>query len=88
MNLSSDPVISVIHNSIKRDIRVILQNECWSAAVKLVLSGIDTMAYLNMPDGQQDVTMKDFVEWVEQYIHFPSRRIRGQTKTACCLNRI
>ena len=50
-----DPIINVIHNGIKRGIRVALENNCLPAALILIYSGIDTMAYLNMPADQDDV---------------------------------
>lgn len=70
-DLSRDPIINVVYNQIKRGIRVALENECYASAVILIYSGIDTMAYLNMPEQQQDVTRNDFVEWVDRYIRFP-----------------
>lgn len=72
-DLSRDPIINVIHNGIKRGIRVALENECWRAAALLTLSGIDTMAYLNMPQGQEDVTRQDFTQWADKYIQFPCK---------------
>jgi hypothetical protein len=72
-NLNRDPIINVIYNGIKKYIRVALQNECYRAAVILTYSGIDTMAFLNMPSQQVDVTKDDFVEWAEKYIHFPGK---------------
>jgi hypothetical protein len=77
-NLSRDPVINVVHNGIKRGIRVALENECYAAAVILIYSGIDTMAYLSMPAGQEDVRQKDFIEWADKYIRFPCKeRLTG-----------
>jgi hypothetical protein len=69
-DLSRDPIVNAVHNSIKRGIRVAVENECFGSAVILILSGIDTMAYLAMPAGQEDVTRSDFVRWVERYIKF------------------
>ncbi|MFL5440701.1 MAG: hypothetical protein ACJ79W_16200 [Myxococcales bacterium] len=69
-DLSRDPIVNVIHNGIKKGIRVVLDNECWMAVVTLTLSGMDTMAYLGMPAGKQDVSRIDFVDWVERYIRF------------------
>jgi hypothetical protein len=69
-DLSRDPIVNTIHNGIKRGIRVAIENECYGSAVVLILSGIDTMAYLGMPDNQQDVTHDDFVRWVDRYIKF------------------
>jgi hypothetical protein len=70
---SQDPVINVIHNSIRKGINVTLQNECYASAVTLILSAIDAMAYLAMPESQKDVTKSDFVKWAEEYIRFPGR---------------
>jgi hypothetical protein len=70
-NFSRDPIINVVHNSIKEGIRVAINNKCYGPVVVLILSGIDTMAYLNMPETQQDVQKKDFVDWSERYIKFP-----------------
>jgi hypothetical protein len=72
-DLSKDPIVNAIYKGIKGGIRVALENECYGSAVVLILSGIDAMAYLSMPAGQQDVTRNDFVAWVDKYIHFPCR---------------
>lgn len=34
----------------------------------LLYSGIDTMAWLGLPDGREDVTGEDFVRWTGQYL--------------------
>lgn len=73
-DLKNDPVINVVHEGIKRGIRVALENGCLSAAIILIYSGIDAMAYLGMPPGQDDVTRDDFVAWAERYIHFPCEK--------------
>ncbi len=70
---SQDPIINVIHNSIRRGINVTLENECESSAVILMLSAIDAMAYLAMPENQQDVRPDDFIAWADQYILFPGK---------------
>ena len=72
-DLNHDPIVNVIHNQIKQSIRVLLDNRRFGAAVILIYSGIDTMAYLSMPAGQEDVTQTDFVRWAERYIHFPCK---------------
>jgi hypothetical protein len=69
-DLSRDPIINAVHNGIKRDIRVAIENDCLGSAVILILSGIDSMAYLSMPAKQDDVTRSDFVRWAERYISF------------------
>ena len=71
VDLSKDPIINVIHNGIKNDIRVLLKNDCLSGAAILIYSGIDTMAYLNMPESQDSVTGHDFIKWADYYINFP-----------------
>lgn len=72
-DLDRDPIINVIHKQIKESIRITLDNHCWAASVILIYSGIDAMAYLNMPENQDDVIRNDFVNWVERYISFPCR---------------
>jgi hypothetical protein len=34
----------------------------------LLYSGIDTMAWLGIPDNQGEVTRKDFIQWVGRYL--------------------
>ena len=68
-----DPIINVIHNGIKGPIRLLLDNDFEPAAIKLIFAGIDTMAYLDMPATQTDVTRQGFVKWCERYIHFPCK---------------
>jgi hypothetical protein len=63
----------IIHSSIRRGINVTLENECESSAVILILSAIDAMAYLAMPESQQDVRPDDLIAWADQYIRFPGK---------------
>jgi len=70
---SQDPIINVIHNSIRRGINVTLENECEASAIILMLSAIDAMAYLVMPESQQDARADDFISWADQYIRFPGK---------------
>lgn len=69
-DFSLDPIINVVHNGIKEGIRIALANKCYGSAVILILSAIDTMAYLSMPENQDDVQRNNFVEWVNKYIKF------------------
>jgi hypothetical protein len=69
----NDPITNAIYDGIKRGIQVAINNRCFGSAVKLIFSGIDTMAYLSMPANQEDVGRKDFVSWVERYIKFPCK---------------
>lgn len=71
--IKNDPITNAIYGGIKRGIEVTLENHCYGSAVKLIFSGMDTMAYLDMPGGQQDVEKKDFISWVERYIKFPCK---------------
>jgi len=68
-----DPIINVIHKGIKDSIRVAIKNRCYGASVILILSGIDAMAYLDMPGSQEDVNREDFIDWSEKYIKFPCK---------------
>jgi len=70
-DLSKDPVIDAIYGGIKRDIDIALTNECWRAAVILILAGMDAMAYLGISPEQEEVQRKDFIAWAERYIQFP-----------------
>jgi len=70
---SQDPIINVIHNSIRKGINVTLENECDASAVILMLSAIDAMAFLVIPESQQDVRAEDFITWADQYIRFPGK---------------
>ena len=72
-DLSRDPIVNTVQNGIKRGIRVALENNCLGAGAILILSGIDAMAYLDMPEDQQDVTRSDFIRWADRYIRFPCK---------------
>jgi len=50
-----------------------LDNKCYGSTVILLYSGIDSMAYLNIPAKQEDVTKNDFIEWADIYINFPCK---------------
>lgn len=72
-DLTRDPIVNTVQNGIKRGIRVALENECLASAVLLTLSGMDAMAFVGMPAGQDDVTRSDFIAWADRYIHFPCK---------------
>ena len=72
-DLTRNPVINAINNGIRRGIEVAVANGCYGSAVVLIYSGMDSMAYLAMPDGQTNVTRKDFIDWVDRYIMFPCK---------------
>ena len=72
-DISKDPIIKAIYGEIKAGIKLCIDNKCLGSAVILILSGIDAMAYLDMPVEQEDATRNDFVAWVEKYIKFPCK---------------
>ena len=69
--MERDPITKAIYGGIKRGIQVAVENNCLGSAVILILSGIDSMAFLNIPVSQTDVTRIDFIEWADRYIKFP-----------------
>ena len=69
--LARDPIVNVVYTGIKHPIRLLMDSECFPAAVTLIYSGMDAMAFLNMPPKQTDVTGDDFIKWAERYIRFP-----------------
>lgn len=69
-DLRRDPIWNVVHEGIKGDVRFALQHERWRAALILVFSGIDSMAFLGAPASQNEVKREDFVAWSERYIRF------------------
>jgi hypothetical protein len=70
MSLESDDVVNAIYLGIKEDIRFALNAGRLRAAVILIYSGIDTMAWIGMDAGKQDVDRGDFVAWTDKYIRF------------------
>ncbi len=61
-------VHTVIEDGIKRPIGLLLDAHCYAAAVILTYSGMDTMAFLNMPAERTDVMRSDFIEWAGRYV--------------------
>jgi hypothetical protein len=77
--LISNFTTNFVENQLKRSIQVLLEAECLSSAVVLIYAGMDTMAWIGMPVGQQRVTRGDFVRWSAQYIRFPcSEQLTGE----------
>ena len=72
-DLANDPIINVVHNGIKKPIRLLLEADCLPAALALTFSGIDIMAFLAMPAGQEEVTRADFADWCDRYIQFSGK---------------
>jgi hypothetical protein len=70
-DVPKESISNVIHAGIKQGIEVLLEQKCYSSAVILIYAGIDAMAFLSLPEDQQDVTRADFIRWAEQSIYFP-----------------
>jgi hypothetical protein len=49
-------------------IGLLLDNKFKTPALILTFTGIDIMASLAIPDNQEKVTRKDFIDWVDKYI--------------------
>jgi hypothetical protein len=71
----NDPVNNAINDGIKKAIRACLGENCYGAATTLIYAGIDAMAFLSMPRGQNDVMRSDFTSWCDKYI-----RLSGATQ--------
>ena len=71
--LSRDPVNNVIYRQIKDPINLLIEQNHLSSAVKLIYSGIDTMAFLGMPSHQLEVSGEDFKKWVNGYLKFEGK---------------
>lgn len=69
-SIERDPIINCIENGIKKDIRLCQEHGSLRGALVLVYTGIDYMAVLNMPSGQEKATRKDYIEWCDKYINF------------------
>ena len=69
-DLSRDPIVNVVHGGIKRDIRLLLDQDALRGALLLTLAGIDTMGYLAMEDRQENPTRRSFVAWADRYVRF------------------
>lgn len=68
-----DPLHQFIYDGIKREIEVCLKNDCYRSAIMLTYAGMDAMASLGRPEGQDEVTRKNFIDWAARYIRFPCK---------------
>ncbi len=64
----NDLLVAVIEDAIKKPIRLLLSAQHYPAATILTYSGMDTMAFLNMPASKTDVMRSDFIAWAEKYM--------------------
>jgi hypothetical protein len=74
MELSRDPITNAIQEGIKGDIEFALSHGRLRATVILIYAGMDAMAFLNMPSGQEEVTRSDFIRWTTRYMRFPCKQ--------------
>ena len=65
-----------IQQGIKQSIEITHQNKCERASLILIYSGIDTMAFLDMPVTQTEAGRDDFIKWADQYISVTHYRER------------
>lgn len=78
MDEAEEDLHNIVNEGILRGISVAFNNGCFGSAVVLIYAGIDAMAYLSMPEGNNDVTREDFVQWVNTYLEFQSvNRVSG-----------
>ena len=66
--LDAAAVEAVVEKGIRRPIRLLLGERCYPAALVLIYSGMDTMAFLNMPPERTDVMRSDFIAWADEYM--------------------
>ena len=66
MDLNRDPIINVIENGFKRDIRVLLDNKCYRGTLILIYSTIDAIAFSASSKPRTD--RNDFINWCDRYI--------------------
>ncbi|HXA19533.1 MAG TPA: hypothetical protein VN380_21265 [Thermoanaerobaculia bacterium] len=48
-----------------------LKSNFWEPALILIYAGIDSMAWLNLPEGKHDVTATEFIQWCNRYLLLP-----------------
>ena len=70
---NKDRILNIVQNDIKDPIKIVLENKSYRSAVILILTGIDTMAYLSMPAGKKNQDCHDFIEWVDRHILFEGK---------------
>jgi len=71
--ISKEHILKTVQSDIKDPIRIVLKNKKYRSAVMLILTGIDTMAYLSMPANKKTQDCHDFIEWADRYILFEGK---------------
>ncbi len=71
--INKERILKIVQSDIKDPIRSVLKNKSYRSAVMLILTGIDTMAYLSMPANKKTQDCHDFIEWADRYILFEGK---------------
>jgi len=67
---NKEHILKIVQSDIKDPIRIVLKNKKYRSALMLILTGIDTMAYLSMPASKKNQDCYDFIDWVDRYLLF------------------
>lgn len=79
LSILGDSLHKVVQDGIKEDIESALRNGRFRAGLVLLYAGIDSMAWLGLPVGQDDVRGSDFIAWADRYIRFPcAQQVTGE----------
>ena len=70
---NKERILKTVQSEIKDPIKIVLKNKKYRSAVMLILTGIDTMAYLSMPAGKKTQDCYDFIEWADRHIPFEGK---------------
>ncbi|MDA8117696.1 MAG: hypothetical protein M0000_10050 [Actinomycetota bacterium] len=85
-DLSHDPLTNLIVE-VSEPIRLLLKANFFTAALKLIYSGIDTMAYLGLADGEVEVKAHDFENWCRRYCRYSLAAGCSESRTESLLTR-
>jgi len=71
--IGKEHILKTVQSNIKDPIKIVLKNKKYRSAVMLILTGIDTMAYLSMPASKKTQDCHDFIEWADRHIPFEGK---------------
>jgi hypothetical protein len=66
-DLGDDLVMKFVRD-LTEPVRLLLANNYWTAAMKLLYSGIDSLAFLGLPADRVEVEREDFQDWCSRYV--------------------
>lgn len=66
--------MKVITDCIVNDIHVCLKNNAPTGAIILTYCAMDTMAFLYMAEGKQNVVQADFKNWIDKYMQTDAKQ--------------